>query len=81
MDHTGASGSAHGHGITAEVGFGNGGKYSVFFVAHVDELDLAIAAQRVDDRIESIPDNAVAAFDTGVRKHLPQNIRNFARHR
>ena len=40
-----------------------------------------IAAQRVEDRVESIPYDATAAFDPGVRKHLPQNIRNFSRHR
>jgi hypothetical protein len=49
-------------------------------VADVDELDLAIAAQRIDDRIESVSNNALAALDTGVRQHLPQDVCDFSRH-
>jgi hypothetical protein len=32
---------------------------------NVDKLDLPIAPQRVDDRIERVSDDAVAAFDAG----------------
>jgi len=54
-----------------QVGLGDGGENALFFVAHVYELDLAVAAQRIDDGIQSIPNNAIAPFDTGVRKHFP----------
>ncbi len=50
-------------------------------MADMDELDLAVAAQRVDDRIESVPDNPIAAFDARVREHLPQHVRDIPRHR
>jgi hypothetical protein len=43
-------------------------------------LDFAVAAQRVDDGIESVPNNSIAAFDSGVREHRPQDICNFSRH-
>src|ERR1700692_3716752 len=49
-------------------------------MAYVDEFDLAVATQGVDDWIESISNNSVTAFDTGVCEHLPQNICNFSRH-
>jgi hypothetical protein len=40
----------------------------------MDELDLAVAAQRVEDRMESVPDNPIAASDASVRQHLPQHV-------
>jgi len=36
-------------------------------VTNMDELDPSVPPQRVNDGIESVPDNAIAAFDTGVR--------------
>jgi hypothetical protein len=50
------------------------------FVTDLDELDLAVAAQRVDDRFKSVPVNAVAAIDASVREHLPQDVCDFSRH-
>jgi hypothetical protein len=49
-------------------------------VADVDELDFAVATQPVNHGIESVSDNSVAAFDTSVCEHLPQNICNISRH-
>jgi hypothetical protein len=44
----------------------------------MDELDLAVAAQSVDDGIESVTNDATAAFDSGVSKHLPQKVCYFS---
>jgi hypothetical protein len=49
-------------------------------VANVDELDLAVAPERVDHRIERVSDDSVAAFDAGLRQHLPHDVSNFLRH-
>src|SRR5580700_712655 len=80
MDDARASGSADGNRVSGQVGVGDGGKNTILLMTHVDELDFAVAAQTVDDRIESVAHNAVAAFDTGIRKHLPQKVGNFSRH-
>jgi hypothetical protein len=50
-------------------------------MANVDKLDLTVAPQAVDDGIEGIPDYAIAAFDSGVRKHFPQKVCHISRHR
>jgi hypothetical protein len=47
-------------------------------MADMDEFDLPVATQPVDDGIESVANNAIAAFDSGVRKHLPQKVRHFS---
>src|ERR1700719_86923 len=75
-----ASGSADGNRVSRQVGVGDGGKNTILLMAHVDELDLAVAAQAVDDRIEGVAHNAVTAFDAGIRKHFPQKVGNFSRH-
>ena len=80
MDDAGAGRSTHRNRVAGQVGLGDGGKNTVLFVADVDELDLAVAAQPVDDGIESVSNNAIAAFDSGVREHLPQEVCNFSRH-
>src|SRR4029077_3811422 len=80
MDDARASGSADGNRVSREVGVSDSGKNTILLMAHVDELDLAVAAEAVDDRIESVAHNAVAAFDAGIRKHLPQKVGNFSRH-
>ena len=46
MDDAGAGRSTHRNGIAGQAGLGDGGKNAVLFVADVDELDLAVAAQR-----------------------------------
>jgi hypothetical protein len=70
----GAGGAAHSDWIAREIGVGNRGEYSIFFMPHVDELNPAIATQPVDHGIQSIANDAIAALDSGVRKHLPQKI-------
>src|ERR1700739_681128 len=80
MDDARASGSADGNRVTRQVGVGDSGKNTILLMAHMDELDLAVAAEAGDARIESVAHNAVAAFDAGIRKHLPQKVGNFSRH-
>ena len=81
MDDAGPSGSADRNRIAGQVGLGDGGEYTVLFMADVDELDLAVAAQPVNDGIESVSNDAVAAFDSRIREHLPQDVCYFSRHR
>jgi hypothetical protein len=50
-------------------------------MANVDKLDLAVAAQAINDGIESVSNNSVTAFDSSIREHLPQDVCNFSRHR
>ena len=80
MDDARASGSADCHRIARQVSFGNSGKNSIFFVTDVDEIDPAVSAKSIDKGIERISDNAIAAFDAGVGKHLTQDICDFSRH-
>ena len=68
--------SAHRHRITGERRLGHGGEDTVLFVADVDEFDLPVAMEGLDDRIERIADDAIAALDTGSLQHLPQNVRH-----
>jgi hypothetical protein len=71
---------AHHHGVAAQIGFGDRGEDAILFMTNVDKLDLPVASQRVDHRIQRVPDDAVAAFDAGVRQHLPHHVRNFSCH-
>ena len=71
MDDSGASRSAHCDGVTGKVGFCDGGKNAVLLVADVNEIDLPIAAEPVDDWIQRVANDAIAALDSGIRKHLP----------
>ena len=66
--------SAHRHRITGEGGLGHGGEDTVLFVADMDELDPGIAMEGLDDRIERIADDAIAALDAGSLQHLPENV-------
>ena len=81
MDDTGAGRSTHRNWVAGQIGLRDGGKNAVLFVTNVDELDLPVAAQPVDDGIEGVTNDAIAAFDSGVGKHLPQDICHFYRHR
>ena len=65
-------------GMTGQIGFRDSGKNAVLFMTDVDELDLSVASEPVDYRIESVTNDAVTAFDSGVRKHLPQEVRHFS---
>jgi hypothetical protein len=40
------------------------------------ELHPAIATERVDHRIQSVSDDAVATFDAGIGQHLPDGVSN-----
>src|SRR5580700_5412036 len=42
----------------------------------MDKLDLAVAPERVDHRIQRVSNNSVAAFHPGFREHLPQDVSN-----
>ncbi len=80
MNDARTSGSADRDRIARQVSFGNGGKNSIFFMTDVDEIDPAVSAKSIDKRIESISDNAIAAFDASVGEHLTQDICDFSRH-
>ena len=44
----------------------------------MDELDLPVAPERVDYRVQRVPDDAVAAFDPRLRQQLPHHVRDFS---
>jgi hypothetical protein len=46
-----------------------------------NKFDFAIPAQRVHDGVQSVPNNAVTPLDSGVRQHLPQEVRDCSRHK
>jgi hypothetical protein len=73
-----AGGSTHCCWIAGQVSLGYGREDAVFFVADADELNLAVSAEPVDHGIECVPNNAIAAFDSCVREHLPQDVCNFS---
>jgi hypothetical protein len=81
MRYARAGRSANRHGLAGQVGFGDRGEGTVFLVAYMDKLDLAIASESIDHRIQRIADNSVAAFDAGLRQHLPQDVSNSSFHR
>src|SRR5271169_2685277 len=80
MNDARTSSSADCHRLARQVSFGDSGKNSIFFVTDVDELDPAVSAKSIYKGIESISDNAITAFDAGVRKHLTQDICDFPGH-
>jgi hypothetical protein len=80
MNDARAGGSADCDRIAGHVSFGNGGKNSIFFVTDVNEIDPAVSAKCIDKRVESIADNAIAAFDASVGEHLTQDICDVSRH-
>src|SRR5271154_5048747 len=75
-----AGGSANHHWIAAQVGLGDGSEDAIFFMTNVNELDLAVAPEGVEHRIQCVTDDAVAAFDAGLRQHLPHDICNSSFH-
>src|SRR5579872_4192332 len=80
MNDARTSGSTHDRRSACQVRVGNGREGSIFLVANMDELDLAVSTKGVDDRIESIPHNSVAAFDARACEHFPQQISNLSSH-
>jgi hypothetical protein len=80
MRHARAGGPAHDHRLTGQIRLGHGGEYAILFVPHMDQLDLPVAAQGIDDRIEGITDDAVTACHAGLCEHCPHDVGNGARH-
>jgi hypothetical protein len=80
MNDAWASGSTHHRWNTCQVRVRYRSEGPILFVADVNKLDVAVSAESVAHRIESIPDNPVAAFDAYIREHFPQNIRNVSAH-
>src|SRR5580700_4072734 len=81
MGYAWAGSSTDRNRMACEVSLGDGSENAVFFVANVYELNLAVAAQRVNDGIQSVSNNSIATFDSGIYKHLPQQVCNFSRHK
>src|ERR1700685_2148581 len=81
MDNSRPCSSAYHHWVTGEISLRDRGKHSVFLVMNRNKLDCAISAQRVHDRIQSVSDDSITAFDSSLRQHLPQYVCNFFRHR
>jgi len=80
MDDSRPRSSAHHHRVTREVGLRDRCEYSIFFMTNGNELDCAIAAQCVHDRIQRVADDSITALDSGLRQHLPQYVCNCLRH-
>ena len=75
-----ARSAAHYDRSAREIGLGNCREDAIFFMAHMDELDLPVAVKRVDHGIQRISDDSVTAFDAGLLKHFPHYIGNVPRH-
>lgn len=54
------------------------GEHSVLLVQDTNELDLSVAAERVDDKMESVSYDAITTIDTSVRWHFPEDVRDFS---
>src|SRR5580658_3107631 len=80
MDNSGPRSSAHHHWVTREISLRDRRKHSIFLMTNGNKLDCAISAQRVHYRIQCVSDDSITAFDTSLRQHLPQYVRNFLRH-
>ena len=62
------------------MGFGSGGKRGGLFVAHMDPLDLFLAAQRVGKAVEGIAHHAKHTFYAGLLQGLGDEIGNGSGH-
>ena len=71
VSHAGAGRAAHRNGISREVGLCNRGEDAVLFIPHMNEVNISIPAERIDDGIESVPHNSIAAFHASLLKHFP----------
>src|SRR5271163_1572980 len=80
MDHPWPRGAAHCHRVAREIGFGDRGKHSVFLMTDENELDSAVAPQRVHHRVQRISHDSITTLHAGLRQHLPQYVRHFFRH-
>ena len=66
---------------TGEVGFGAGSEGGDLLVPDVHPLDLALAAQRVGQTVQTVADDAVDALDTGCREGFGELIGHGLCHR
>src|SRR5271165_2253997 len=71
MQSTRATRGYHRHGTPGDLGVGPGGERGSFFVADVDEVELAVAAADcVNDWICGVADNAINVAHTGFDHHF-----------
>ncbi len=78
---SGARGSQHRGGTSGDLGVGTRGEGAGLLVADVDELDVGLVpAQRVDDRVRRVADDAVHLPDAGFDHLVDKNLRDGLRH-
>jgi len=68
--------AADGHRAAREARVGDRREDARLLVADMDEVDLPVAAQGVEDGVEGIPDDPVAAPHAGCGEHVPHCIGN-----
>jgi hypothetical protein len=71
MDYSRSRCSANGDRRAGEVSIRDGSEDAVFLISNVYKVDLSVPAQRIDDGIQGIADNAITPFYAGVDKHFP----------
>jgi hypothetical protein len=62
------------------MGLATGGKRRDLLVSDMNPLDLALAAERVGESIETVADDAIDPFDPGRDENLGKLIRHRLRH-
>src|SRR5262249_42052373 len=67
--------------LTREMGLATGGKRRDLLVPDVNPFDLALAAQRVGQPVETVADDAVNAFDSRRHENVGELIRDPLCHR
>jgi hypothetical protein len=74
--------TAHYHRVAGEICFGDSREDAIFFVPHMHEIDVSVAAKRVDYGIQRISNsnNAVAALYARFLQHRPHQISHVLRH-
>src|SRR5580704_8568284 len=81
VSHAGTGCAAHGDGVSREVGLCHCREGAVLFIPHMHELDSSVAAQPVNDRIQSVSHDSVAPFHSRLCQHFPQQVCNVSRHK
>ena len=72
----GTGGPADGHRLAGETGVGDGREGTEFLVADMDEVNRAIASQRIDHRVQRVTHDAITAPDPSGHEHLPHSVGN-----
>jgi hypothetical protein len=67
-------------GNSRQACFRHGGERAVLLVAHVDEINASIPTHGIDDRVEGVADDAVAALHAGADQHFPESIAHSLSH-